>query len=255
MAGHWGYRPVFAAAAAAALLPMVSVPTLPGHLTPGQHAFRVLAGLRNVRLMRLALVFAASTVAAGVLVTFLPLAVTTATATATLFVLAAAATAARWAAGRVGDRCGQTRLLGPGMLLSTAGMALLAAVHLPAAVVCGAASFGAGFGIVQNATLALMYPPSSSSPRWRPACCGERLRRSGDRALQHADCTSTPVGNPSPPGVPGTDQGTAGRPKLVEDFSLPVSIPGPPVRSSSESGRVPWPPAFQGDAMRKIVAA
>ena len=50
----------------------------------------MLAGLRNPRLLRLALVFAASTVAAGVLVTFVPLAVTTATATAALIGLLAA---------------------------------------------------------------------------------------------------------------------------------------------------------------------
>jgi hypothetical protein len=42
------------------------------------------------------------------------------------------------------------------VLLSTAGMTLLAAVHLPALVVGGAACFGAGFGILQNATLAMM---------------------------------------------------------------------------------------------------
>jgi predicted MFS family arabinose efflux permease len=36
-------------------------------------------------------------------------------------------------------------------------MALLAATGVPAAVVGGAACFGAGFGILQNATLAMMY--------------------------------------------------------------------------------------------------
>jgi MFS family permease len=117
----------------------------------------VLAGLRNPRLLRLALVVSASTAAAGVLVTFVPLAVTTATATAALFAQPAAATAARWAAGRIGDRRGHARLLGPAVALSATGMALLAAVRVPAVVVGGAACFGTGFGILQNATLALMY--------------------------------------------------------------------------------------------------
>ncbi len=157
-AGRWGYGPVFAVTAAAALLALVSVPRLPGVRPPAsRRADGVLAGLRNPRLLRLALVFAASTVAAGVLVTFVPLAVTTATATAVLFVQPAAATAVRWAAGRIGDRRGHARLLGPGVVLSAAGMALLAAVHFPAVVVGGAACFGTGFGILQNATLALMY--------------------------------------------------------------------------------------------------
>jgi predicted MFS family arabinose efflux permease len=158
MAGRRGYGPVFAVTAAAALVALASVPGLPGGQRPAcQRADGVLAGLRNPALARLALVFAASTVAAGVLVTFVPLAVTTATATAALFAQPAAATAARWAAGRIGDRRGHARLLGPGVLLSAAGMALLAATGVPAVVVGGAACFGTGFGILQNATLAMMY--------------------------------------------------------------------------------------------------
>jgi MFS family permease len=98
-----------------------------------------------------------STAAAGVLVTFVPLAVTTATATAVLLAQPATAAAARWAAGRIGDRRGHAKLLCPGVVLSAAGMALLAAVHVPAVVVGGAACFGIGFGILQNATLAMMY--------------------------------------------------------------------------------------------------
>jgi MFS family permease len=114
MVGHWGYGTVFAVTAAAAQLPLASVPPLPGRPAARQHTGGVLAGLRNPRLARLALVFCASTVAAGVLVTFLPLAVTTTTATAALFAQPAATTAARWAAGRIGDRRGHARLLCPG---------------------------------------------------------------------------------------------------------------------------------------------
>ena len=163
MAGHWGYGPVFAVTAAAALLPLASVPALPGRPSARHPSGGVLAGLREWRLMRLALVFAASTVAAGVLVTFLPLAVTTKTATAALFAQPAAATASRWAGGRIGDRHGHARLLCPGVLLSAAGMALLAATGVPAAVVGGSACFGIGFGLLQNATLALMYARAPNS--------------------------------------------------------------------------------------------
>lgn len=77
-AGHWGYAPVFVATAAATLLALVSVPSLPRRnaspRTADHHG--VLAGLRSAVLMRPAAIFAASTVAAGVLVTFLPLATT-----------------------------------------------------------------------------------------------------------------------------------------------------------------------------------
>jgi MFS family permease len=67
------------------------------------------------------------------------------------------ATAARLAAGRIGDRHGHARLLGPGVLLSAAGMAAIAATGSPSLVIGGAAVFGAGFGLLQNSTLAMMY--------------------------------------------------------------------------------------------------
>jgi predicted MFS family arabinose efflux permease len=156
---------VFAATAAAALLALASVPGLPGRKEAGRHAGSVLGSLRNLGLARLAAVFAASTMAVGVLVTFVPLAVTAGSAgvaTAGLFAQPAAATAARWAAGRAGDRGGQARLLCPGILLCAAGMASLAATCTPALVIGGAACFGTGFGFLQNATLAMMY---ARSPR------------------------------------------------------------------------------------------
>ncbi len=41
----------------------------------------------------------------------------------------------------------------------------------------------------------------------------------------------------------------------AKNLRLPVSILEPPVRSTSESGRIGWPlESFEGDAMRKIVA-
>lgn len=164
VADRWGYAPVFAATAAAALLALASVPGLPGRAGAGHHAGGVLAGLRDPGLIRLAAVFAASTVATGVLVTFLPLAVpavAAGVATAALFAQPAAATAARWAAGRIGDRHGQARLLCPGVLLCAAGMACIAATHAPVLVISGAACFGTGFGLLQNATLAMMYARGS----------------------------------------------------------------------------------------------
>jgi predicted MFS family arabinose efflux permease len=164
-AAHWGFSPVFIATSVATLLALLSVPGLPGRAatprTDGGHS--VLAGLRNPALMRPATIFAASTAAVGVLVTFLPLAASggpaehsLVTATA-LLAQPAASTAARWFAGRLGDRRGPSRLLTPGLLLSAAGIALLALTGTPAAVIGGALLFGLGFGALQNATLTLMY--------------------------------------------------------------------------------------------------
>ncbi|HEX6522196.1 MAG TPA: MFS transporter [Streptosporangiaceae bacterium] len=169
-AARWGFGPIFVATAAAALLALITVPGLPDHETASHEtasqqardklAHGVLSALRNPGLTRPAALFSASTMATGVLVTFLPLAVAARSAgvvTLALFAQPAAATLTRLAAGRIGDRHGHARLLGPGLLLSAAGMASLAATGSPVLVIGGAAVFGAGFGLLSNATLALMY--------------------------------------------------------------------------------------------------
>jgi predicted MFS family arabinose efflux permease len=160
VSAHWGFRPVFAATAAAALLALAVVPGMPGHRGMAGHAPGVLSRLGDPALLRPAAVFSASTMAAGVLVTFLPLAIagrSAAVATIALFAQPAASTLARWAAGKTGDRRGHAVLLCPGVALSAAGMAALAATSSPALVIGGAAVFGTGFGLLQNATLTLMY--------------------------------------------------------------------------------------------------
>jgi predicted MFS family arabinose efflux permease len=164
-AQRWGTGPVFIATATAALLALAAVPGLPGHLRAGGPAAGgrpsgVLRALRNPGLTRPAALFSGSTMAVGVLVTFLPLAVAgrpAALATAALFAQPAAATVGRLVAGRHGDRRGHAGFLRLGVLLSAAGMASLAATSMPALVIGGAAVFGAGFGLLQNSTLALMY--------------------------------------------------------------------------------------------------
>jgi len=168
---RWGYGPVFVTTALVTLLALVSVPGLPsraasadGDRAPSHGG--VLAGLRDHAVRRPAVVFASSTAAVGVLVTFLPLAVRGRHAwVAALALLAqpAASTAARWWAGRVGDRRGQAGLLVPGLVLAMAGMLGVALTSTPAAVLGGALVFGAGFGILQNATLSLMYARASGS--------------------------------------------------------------------------------------------
>jgi MFS family permease len=182
VAVHWGFQPVFVVTAGASLLALTVVPGYPGlaarpggdqargsrargmraRLSQGQgsRGNGVLARLRDPGLLRPAGVFSASTLAAGVLVTFLPLAVAGRSAwvaTAALFAQPAASTLARWAAGRAGDRRGHTGLLIPGVVLSAAGLAALAATGSAALVIGGAAAFGVGFGLLQNATLTLMY--------------------------------------------------------------------------------------------------
>jgi MFS family permease len=105
-------------------------------------------------------VFAVTAVGAGIVVTFLPLAVPpgrSSVVAAALFVQPAAATASRWLAGRRADRRGAAGLVVPGLAASAVGILIVALVGVPAPVVVGAAVFGVGFGIVQSATLTLMY--------------------------------------------------------------------------------------------------
>ena len=119
-----------------------------------------MAGLRSALIMRPATIFAAAAAAAGVLVTFLPLAITDRpawVAAAALLAQSATATAARWVAGRLGDRTGPARLLPGGLILAALGMAAIAVTGTPIAVIGGALVLGAGFGVLQNATLTLMY--------------------------------------------------------------------------------------------------
>jgi predicted MFS family arabinose efflux permease len=163
LAGHTGYPPVFVAGAAAALAGLAAVPGLPGR--PGRQSapdkpLGVLAGLRTPALVRPSVVFLATTMAAGIAVTFLPLVVTQASGNLAALALLAQATAAtltRWWAGRYGDRHGPAGLLAPGLLVSAAGMLALVLTASPAAVLAGMVLFGAGFGVAQNASLALMF--------------------------------------------------------------------------------------------------
>ena len=97
--------------------------------------------------------------AAGVVVTFLPLAVTGGPANLAavgLFVQAVVATVSRWWAGRFGDRHGPAVLLVPGVVATAAGMLALVLIDRPVAVVAGMVLFGSGFGVTQNASMTLM---------------------------------------------------------------------------------------------------
>jgi predicted MFS family arabinose efflux permease len=139
---------------------VATLPGLPSRTASRAEHHGVLTGLRNGALMRPATVFATSAAAAGVVVTFLPLALVGGpvwAAPVALLLQPAAATLGRWCAGRLGDRRGQAGLLVPGLLMSISGTAAMAVTGAPFLVLAGAALFGAGFGVLQNASLSLMY--------------------------------------------------------------------------------------------------
>jgi predicted MFS family arabinose efflux permease len=166
LAGHCGYDVVIIMTAATALVPLALFRWLPGKADPRAARERaeaepgpgLLTGLRHDGQLRLALLFATTTVAAGVVVAFLPLAAGASgtIAAAGLLAQALTATASRWWAGRRGDRHGHAGLLVPGLAIASLGMIAMIWLASPVAVIAGMSLFGTGFGIVQNATLTLM---------------------------------------------------------------------------------------------------
>ena len=181
LAQNTGYAVVIAITAISALAPLAATPWLAnpagqqadsghgktdsGHGKTETAPAGLLASLRTGGMLRPGLVFAATTVAAGVVASFLPLAagVSAGVATLGLFAQAVTATASRWWAGRRGDRHGHAGLLIPGLLIAAAGMASLIWVSAPVVVIAGMCLFGIGFGIAQNVTFALMLDRAPAS--------------------------------------------------------------------------------------------
>jgi len=163
---RFGYGFVFAAGAALPLVTLAAVAGLPSRQGPIERPAGVLGGLRDRRLARPTAIFASTTLAAGALLTFLPLAVraeSRGTAALALLVQASTMPVARWIAGRYGDRHGPSVLLMPAILTAGVGMAGLVWLNNPYALVTGAAIFGLGFGAAQNVTLTLMFERAPSS--------------------------------------------------------------------------------------------
>jgi len=172
LAQNTGYVVVIAITAVSALAPLAATPWLADPASQQAEAGPaddspngLLGSLRSGGMLRPGLVFAATTVAAGVVASFLPLAagVSAGVATLGLFAQALTATASRWWAGRRGDRHGHAGLLIPGLLTAAAGMASLIWVSAPVVVIAGMCLFGIGFGIAQNTTFALMLDRAPAS--------------------------------------------------------------------------------------------
>jgi predicted MFS family arabinose efflux permease len=160
-----GFPAVFVAGAVAALAGLAAVPALPGRDPGAAQPVGVLAGLRMPGQVRPALVFLLTAMGAGVVVTFVPLVTQASGKLAALALLAhaTATTLARWWAGRSGDRHGHAGVLVLGVVAVAAGMLALIFTRSPAAVVSGTVLLGLGFGVAQNASLALMFERVSAA--------------------------------------------------------------------------------------------
>ncbi|TDO68098.1 putative MFS family arabinose efflux permease [Kribbella sp. VKM Ac-2571] len=155
-----GFGGLFVLAAVASLAGLVMLVGLPARIAVEEQHVKVLGGVRRSGLLMPTLVFAAVTVAAGISVTFLPLAVAgdrQSMVASALLLQAIAAPAARWLAGRYADRIGPAKLLAPALVLAAIGAGSLIFLPSPIAILIGSTCFGAGFGAAQNLTLTLMY--------------------------------------------------------------------------------------------------
>ncbi len=189
LAGHHLAAAAAAMAAAAGLLPLAAIRWLPGgrearqsaraSRMPGARSRGWMAGARSRGWMagaalRLPLIFAAATIAAGVLDSFLPLAkgIPSNLSSAALLVQAITATLSRWQAGKHGDRYGHARLLIPALAVAALGMATMMLLGSPGVIFAGMVLFGAGFGVIENATFALLIeqlPEAKASALWNLA--------------------------------------------------------------------------------------
>jgi MFS family permease len=161
VATNSGFLPVFLVAA---ILPCVAAPAallLPSGSTrdapPTQRS-----SVRTLLIPTAAMVTVSS--ASGAVISLLALAVAGAAGvvSVSLFMISLTMVVFRWLAGLIGDRIGKPgRLLIPGMLLCATGVVVLVLVlgvdGSTALVVVGAAVIGAGFGIVQNDALVVMF--------------------------------------------------------------------------------------------------
>jgi MFS family permease len=177
LAGHHLAALAGAMAAAAGLLPLVALHWLPGGLETRRTARpRRMPGVRRSRRMagaalRLPLIFAAATVAAGALDSFLPIAkgIPSSLSSAALLVQAITATLSRWQAGKHGDRYGHARLLIPALAVAALGMAAMIVLGSTVVIFAGMVLFGAGFGVIENATFAQLIeqlPEAKASALW-----------------------------------------------------------------------------------------
>jgi len=173
LAGHHLAAAVAAIAAVTGLLPLIAIRWLPSR---GQARSQSPAARTRApgAALRLPLIFAACTIAAGVLDSFLPLArgVSSSLCSTALLVSAITATLSRWQAGRYGDRFGHARLLIPALIVAAIGLATMIGLRSTVFLFAGMVLFGAAFGVLENATFALMIehlPEAKASTLWNLA--------------------------------------------------------------------------------------
>ena len=164
---HSGFEVVFLLGGLAPLLGLVMIPGI-RFASPakegGENGAGFFAGLGRAPLRRVFLLFAATTMAAGVILTFLPLAVPGSgvfSAAGALLVVGVTSTVSRWWAGRFGDRRDPRLLLVPGLLACVLGTAALPYGGAP--MLAWGHTLWDGFGMIRTGLSAEMGRVSKSS--------------------------------------------------------------------------------------------
>jgi MFS family permease len=132
---------------------------------------------------------------------FLPLAkgIPSNLASAALLVQAITATLSRWQAGKRGDRYGQARLLVPALAVAALGMATMMLLGSPLVIFAGMVLFGAGFGVVENVTFALLIEQlpeakaSATAQRHHRHFANPRLKEDRQSSARPPVATPTPL--------------------------------------------------------------
>jgi len=160
LAARVGYGPVFVTGALTALAGLAALPGLSDGEPRVEPAAGVMAALKAPALVLPSFAFLTTAVAAGVVVTFVPLAAPHALeglAALALLLFGAASTLTRWWAGRYQDRHPRIDLLRPSVVLAGIGIAGLVLIDRPLALLATTTLVGAGFGVAQNASITLMF--------------------------------------------------------------------------------------------------
>ena len=157
LTGYAGFDAVFVAAAVPATAAAAFTFGLPRTGAGDEGSLGIWAGLRHPELAGPTVMFGATAVASGVVVTFLAGAVADGSVVvAALAAQALATTVTRWVAGRYADRRGGAHLLAPAVVLTAAGLAVAACTGSAVAVVGGMVALGIGFGVAQSASMTTM---------------------------------------------------------------------------------------------------
>jgi predicted MFS family arabinose efflux permease len=157
LAGAAGFPVAFAVAAVPATAAAGLTYGLPRPGRDDEGSLGIWAGLRHPALAGPTVLFCATAVASGVVVTFLTGAVAEpGVAVVALAAQSLATTVTRWLTGRYADRRGGAHLLAPSVLLTAAGLAVAAWTGSPVAVIGGMVALGIGFGVAQSSSMHTM---------------------------------------------------------------------------------------------------